>query len=135
MTTLLRENTHQLLERATRLTHLKLDLHTVAVNKITRKWCIMIGVIPVPTLAALIVISEYPLKSFYVCLLYLLNKLSYIVWICNQELVNVVPHFPAFNSKLYMINVAIDFTLLFGFSDSLCFLYHKILSYLVFLCY
>lgn len=128
MTTLLGEYAHQLLEWAPWFSHFKLDLYAVTIHQITCKWRIVIRVVPVPTLASLVVVCENPLQSFDVGLFDFLYEFSYIVWIRNQELVGVVAHLPPVNSELDMIDITIDLAFLFGFGNTFGFFYHKFLG-------
>lgn len=83
MTALFWKDAHKLLEWPTGLTHFELDLDSIAVHQVTSKWSVMVRIIPIPALAALVIICKHPLKTFDVGLSYLLNKLLDVFRIYN----------------------------------------------------
>lgn len=64
MTTLFGENAHQLFKRPSRLAHFELDLYSVTIDQITSKGCIVVWIVPIPTLTSFVVIGKDPLQPF-----------------------------------------------------------------------
>lgn len=60
----------------------------------------MIRVVPVPRLAAIVVILENPLEPFYVCLPDVLTEFFELIWPPYQKLFAIVSLLPAFLGEL-----------------------------------
>ena len=63
---LFREDGHELFEGPERSAHDKVDLHFVAPDKIGSEWGIVEWIVPVPAIAALVIVREDPLEAFNV---------------------------------------------------------------------
>jgi hypothetical protein len=60
------ENTKELRERLERHGGLELDLHLVHVAEVLGEGSVVVGVIPVPSGYALVVVFQYPAQTFHV---------------------------------------------------------------------
>jgi hypothetical protein len=94
VSTLLRENCEELLEWLCWFSKFKFDFESVTAEKVACERCIVVGVVPVPRLAPIVIILEYPLKSLDICLSDVSTELPDLSIAPNMELLTVVPLFP-----------------------------------------
>lgn len=133
MTGLLREHTHKLFERSTRFTHFKLHFHSIRIHKITSERRIMVRIIPIPTDTSFVVITENPLQTLNVRSFDIGSEFVIVLLSIYQKLLAVISHFPTFNSKLHIINILCNFSLVFSITKLLRLFNHKFLSQFILL--
>lgn len=92
----------------------------------------MVRIVPIPAHTAFVVVRKDPLQAFYVGLPDLCCEFLILSLGLNQKFAAIIAHFPALNSKLYCVNVALHHAAALNLCYALCLFDHHFLNNFIF---